>query len=181
MTRRDAVQAISAAALATAAWPYGCATADRHLTGTARPALELLGNRFFTFNSVVRVNQIETSRDVTNDDINYRFVQRGSGICGSDPDLEIRWFMNKDFRLALMRNWKTGEPEKVIDFTRYDLEAEEPPDPTPGEHTRNWSLMNRMNQKGVRPEDAPVPIGQLTAVEKALIARYYPELIIETR
>ena len=66
MTRRDAVQAISAAALATAAWPYGFATADGHRTGTARPALELLGNRFFTFNSVVRVNQIETSRDVTN-------------------------------------------------------------------------------------------------------------------
>jgi len=112
-----------------------------------------------------------------NDDINYRFVQRGSGICGSDSDQEIRWFMNKDFRLALMRNWKTGEPEKVIDFTRYDLEAEEPPDPKPGQHTRNWSLMNRMNQKGVRPEDKPVPIGQLTAVEKALIARHYQELI----
>ncbi|MFA5814191.1 MAG: hypothetical protein WC865_01025 [Bacteroidales bacterium] len=28
--------------------------------------LQLLGNRFFTFNTVVRVNQIETSRDVTN-------------------------------------------------------------------------------------------------------------------
>ena len=35
-----------------------------------------------------------------NDDINYRFVQRGSGVCASDPDIEIRWFMNKDFRLA---------------------------------------------------------------------------------
>jgi len=29
------------------------------------PDLQLLGNRFFTFNTVVRVNQIETSRDVT--------------------------------------------------------------------------------------------------------------------
>ena len=29
------------------------------------PGLELLGNRFFTFNTVVRVNQIETSRNVT--------------------------------------------------------------------------------------------------------------------
>ncbi|MCP4046196.1 MAG: DUF3863 domain-containing protein [Gammaproteobacteria bacterium] len=112
-----------------------------------------------------------------NDDINYRFVQRGSGICGSDPDLEIRWFMNKDFRLALMRNWKTDAPEKVIDFTRYDLIAEEPADPKPGQHSRNWSLMNRLNQKGVRPEDKPIPIGQLNAGEKALIARHYPELI----
>ena len=111
-----------------------------------------------------------------NDDINYRFVQRGSGICGSDADQEIRWFMNKDFRLALLRNWKTGEPEKVIDFTRYDLKAEEPADPEPGQHTRNWSLMNRINQKGVRPEDKPIPIVQLNSGEKALIARRYPKL-----
>jgi len=111
-----------------------------------------------------------------NDDINYRFVQRGSGICGSDADQEIRWFMNKGFRLALLRNWKTGEPDKVIDFTRYDLKAEEPADPEPGQHTRNWSLMNRINQKGVRPEDKPIPIVQLNGGEKALIARRYPEL-----
>ena len=92
------------------------------------------------------------------------------------PDQEIRWFMNKGFRLALLRNWKTGEPEKVIDFTRYDLKAEEPADPEPGQHTRNWSLMNRINQKGVRPEDKPIPIVQLNGGEKALIARRYPEL-----
>jgi hypothetical protein len=85
--------------------------------------------------------------------------------------------MNKDFRLALLRNWKTGAPEKVIDFTRYDFKAEEPADPKPGQHSRNWSLMNRINQKGVRPEDKPIPIGQLNAGEKALIARHYPELI----
>ena len=116
-----------------------------------------------------------------NDAIDYRFVQRGSGICGSDPDLEIRWFMNTDFRLALLRNWKTGEPENVIDFTRYDLKAEEPADPEPGGHSRNWSLMNRINQKGVRPEDTPIPIAQLNAEEKAFIGRRYPDLITESR
>lgn len=113
----------------------------------------------------------------SNDGIDYRFVQRGTGVCGSDPDLEIRWFMNRDFRLALLRNVQTGEPEKVIDFTRYDLRAEEPSDPEPGGHSRNWSLMNRLNQKGVRPEDTPVPISQLTADERAMIARRYPDLV----
>jgi len=112
-----------------------------------------------------------------NDDINYRFVQRGSGICGSDPDLEIRWFMNKDFRLALLRNWKNNTPEKLIDFTRYDLKAQEPPDPTPGQHSRNWSLMNRLNQKGTRPQDEPIPIEQLSTEEQAVIKRRYPSLI----
>jgi hypothetical protein len=112
-----------------------------------------------------------------NDNLNYRFVQRGSGICGSDPDMEIRWFMNKDFRLALLRNWKTNTPEKLIDFTRYDLKAHEPADPKPGQHTRNWSLINRLNQKEIRPQDKPISIGQLNADEQAIIKRRYPELI----
>lgn len=112
-----------------------------------------------------------------NDNINYRFVERGSGICGSEADLEIRWFMNKDFRLALLRNRKTNSPEKVIDFTRYDLPAQEPPDPKPGQPIRNWSLMNRLNQKGTRPQDKPISINELSPEEKEMIRRRYPELI----
>ncbi len=111
-----------------------------------------------------------------NDPINYRFVQRGSGICGSDPELEIRWFMNKDFRLALLRNWKQDLPEQVIDFTRYDLKAQEPEDPEPGQHSRNWSLMNRINQKGIRPQDKPISLNDLEDAEKEMIKKRYPEL-----
>ena len=113
----------------------------------------------------------------TNDGINYRFVQRGSGFPGSEPEMEIRWFMNKDFRLALLRDWKAGTPEKLIDFTRYDLKAKEPNDPKPGQNTRNWSLLNRLNQKGTRKQDKPMDIGQLNASEKTLLKRRYPELI----
>jgi hypothetical protein len=112
-----------------------------------------------------------------NDQVNYRFVERGSGIGGSDAEVEIRWFMNKDFRLALLRNWRDGTTEKLIDFTRYDLPTREPADPTPGQHSRNWSLLNRINQKGVRPQDKPIPIGNLTSEERALIKRRYPDLI----
>ena len=113
-----------------------------------------------------------------NDSLDYRFVMRGSGVCGSEPEMEIRWFMNKDFRLALLRNWRDNTPEKLIDFTRYDLKAQEPADPTPGQHTRNWSLFNRLNQKGVRPQDKPIAIGQLNADERTVIKRRYPELIL---
>ena len=111
-----------------------------------------------------------------NDDMNYRFVHRGSGICGSEPELEIRWFMNKDFRMAILRDWIARTPEKVIDFTRYDLEAQEPPDAKPGEPIRNWSLMNRLNQKGTRPQDVPIQIEQLNSEEQAMIKKNYPEL-----
>ena len=113
----------------------------------------------------------------SNEKLNYQFVHRGCGIRASQEELEIRWFMNPDFRLALLRNWKENGPAKVIDFTRYDLPAKEPADPESGKHSRNWSLMNRINQKGSRPEDQPVLITELTADEQALIRRHYPELL----
>ena len=105
-----------------------------------------------------------------NDDIDYRFRQRGTGIGGSDADLEIRWFMNQQFRLALLRDWRRDQPEKVIDFTRYDLPAQEPRD-----LTRNWSLMNRLNQKGIRPQDRPTSLAQLPEEDHRIIRRRYPE------
>jgi hypothetical protein len=112
-----------------------------------------------------------------NDSINYQFVQRGSGICGSEAEMEIKWFMNKDFRMALLRDWKANSPEKLIDFTRYDLKAVEPEDPQPNKYTRNWSLFNRLNQKGLRPQDKPIGIEELNAEEQAIIKRRYSGLL----
>lgn len=111
-----------------------------------------------------------------NDALDYRFVHSGSGIRASQEELGIRWFMNRDFRLALLRESKDG-PEKVIDFTRYDLPAREPADPEPGKHSRNWSLMNRINQKGTRPQDKPVALTDLTEKEQILIRKHCPELL----
>ena len=107
-----------------------------------------------------------------NQGLDYRFVQRGTGIGGSDKNLEIRWFMNTDFRLAILRDWQKDEPGKIIDFTRYDLPAHEPADPTPDNPTRNWSLINRINQKHQRPEDAPVSPSALTEDEQSLIRKH---------
>jgi hypothetical protein len=106
-----------------------------------------------------------------NDNLRYRFVQRGTGIGGSELPLEIRWFMCREFRLALMRSWRERGPERVIDFTRYDLPAREPQD-----MTRSWSLMGRINQKRTRPQDEPVPFGSLAPDERALILKWFPEL-----
>jgi len=107
-----------------------------------------------------------------NSGLDYRFVQRGTGIFGSEENLEVRWFMNRDFRLALLRDWKENGPEKAIDFTRYDLKAEEPKD-----KGRNWSLMNRLNQKGIRPQDKPVALKELSGEEQDLIRKRCPELL----
>jgi hypothetical protein len=112
-----------------------------------------------------------------NDALDYRFVHTGSGIRASREDLKIRWFMNRDFRLALLSEDQGEGPEQVIDFTRYDLPAREPADPEPGKHSRNWSLMNRINQKGTRPQDQPVALTALTPEDQALIRRHYPELL----
>jgi hypothetical protein len=102
----------------------------------------------------------------------YRFVEKGSGIGGSDVDKEIRWFMNDKFRLALLLDLKSNK-EEVIDFTRYDLRVKEPESGS----RRNWSLMGDINQKQTRTQDKPISINNLSEKEKSLIRKYYPELI----
>jgi hypothetical protein len=103
--------------------------------------------------------------------LNYRFDAKGTGAPGSEKELEIKWFMNREFRLALLKNWETDRPSFVIDFTRYDLPAHEPQ-----ALQREWSLMNVLNQKGTRPQDKPVRLGQLTAEDQQRIYLQYPEL-----
>jgi len=85
--------------------------------------------------------------------------------------------MNKSFRLALLRDWhKESSPAYVIDFTRYDLTAREPKDPSPGKPSKDWSLMNVINQKGLRPQDTPKLLKELKAEDQQLIKKYYPEI-----
>jgi hypothetical protein len=37
--------------------------------------------------------------------------------------------------------------------------------------------MNRINQKGTRPQDQPIPLAGFTEEELALIRSHYPELM----
>ncbi len=105
---------------------------------------------------------------------NYRFESGGSGIGGSDKDKEIKWFMNKKFRLALLKDLKSGE-EQVIDFTRYDKALSEPASGS----TRNWSIMGEINQKQTRQQDKPILVSQLLMEAKSLIRQYYPEFFVK--
>jgi len=115
---------------------------------------------------------LEWRKHTTNNaSVNYRFDAKGTGAPGSERELEIQWFMNREFRLALLHNWEKGSPPLAIDFTRYDLPANEPE-----VLQREWSLMNVLNQKGTRPQDKPIRIGQLGADDQRLIFARYPEL-----
>jgi hypothetical protein len=107
----------------------------------------------------------------SNASLDYRFDAKGTGAPGSEKDLEIRWFMNREFRLALLHHWTTDSPAMVIDFTRYDLPAREPQ-----VLQREWSLMNVLNQKGTRPQDKPVRLGSLTPEDQRRIYARYPML-----
>ena len=106
-----------------------------------------------------------------NASLNYRFDAKGTGAPGSEKELEIEWFMNREFRLALLHNWTTQSPPMVIDFTRYDLKAEEPQG-----LQREWSLMNVLNQKGIRPQDKPIRLQQLSPEDQHRIYKQYPYL-----
>ena len=107
----------------------------------------------------------------SNASLNYRFEEKGTGAPGSEKNLEIEWFMNQEFRLALLHDWTTNSPTMAIDFTRYDLKVEEPRG-----LQREWSLMNVLNQKGMRPQDRPKRLSQLSAEDQRRIFERYPEL-----
>ncbi len=115
---------------------------------------------------------MEWRRHVPNNaSLNYRFDVKGTGAPGSEKELEMRWFMNREFRLALLHNWQTNDPWMAVDFTRYDLPAQEP-----AGLQREWSLMNVLNQKGTRPQDKPMRLGELSGADRQLIYARYPEL-----
>jgi len=103
-----------------------------------------------------------------NDNINLRFVEKGTGIGGSDKDKEIRWYMNKEFRLAILKDLATHS-ENVIDFTPYAVSAREPAD-----MTRGWSLMGVLNQKHTRPQDRPIPFLEVPSDYRMAIIQRYP-------
>ncbi len=111
-----------------------------------------------------------------NDVWNISFLERGSGLGDSYNNLEIEWFMNRKLRLALLRDWQTGSPAQVIDLTRYDLPAQEPADPSPAHPEKNWSLMNRINQKGLRPQDKPRSLKDLAPEDLAYVMAAIPQL-----
>lgn len=104
------------------------------------------------------------------------FLERGSGLGDSYNNLEIEWFMNQKFRLCLLRDWHMDTPRQVIDLTRYDLPAQEPPDPGIEHPIKSWDLMNRINQKGLRPQDTPRPLAALSADDLQFVLNTLPEL-----
>ena len=112
----------------------------------------------------------------TNDTWSYSFLERGSGLGDSYNNLEIEWFMNRKLRLALLRDWHLDSPRRVIDLTRYDLAAHEPSDPDPAHPAKDWSLMNRINQKGLRPEDKPVLLSELPKDDLDYVLAALPQL-----
>ncbi|HTW48721.1 MAG TPA: DUF3863 domain-containing protein, partial [Acidobacteriaceae bacterium] len=56
----------------------------------------------------------------SNAGLNYRFDARGTGAPGSEANLRLRWYMNREFRLALLQDASADTPPLAIDVTRYD-------------------------------------------------------------
>ena len=113
-------------------------------------------------------------RDVhKRNDYNYSFITLGSGIGGSDADKEITFFINPAFRLVLLRNLTDFNVGDAIDFTRYDLYAQEPsivPD-------RSWNLMNELNMKQSRGAmDMPRSLSSLSQEDQGIIHKWLPGL-----
>ena len=126
-----------------------------------------------------------------NSRINLQFVERGNGqmprpeegkklnpryhfrpdlFC---PEQEIRWYFNKDFRFATMRNWKENGPLRVMDYTRYDQPYKEPSGNVVDPH---WDLMDLVNQKQTRTQDRNRSFSSLPPEEQQRILKWYPDV-----
>jgi hypothetical protein len=147
-----------------------CSALERWVSGTKKRWPDTHFVTFGEFGGIWR------KQYATNSDWNYSFVERGSGLGDSYNNLEIKWFMNRNLRLALLRDWQQGSPELVIDFTRYDLPAKEPADPDPQHPAKSWSLMNRINQKGLRSQDRPTRLSDLSGEDQDFIHKALPSL-----
>jgi hypothetical protein len=125
-----------------------------------------------------------------NSRMNLKFVERGNDMPSLEegkkiypnyryhgaifkPEMEIRWYFNKDFRFATMQNWKENGPALVVDYTRYDLPYVEPGDNV---RTRYWDLLGMINQKQSRPQDKPRPFAELPIEDQQRILKWYPDV-----
>lgn len=151
---------------------------DHHQTGideqTVKHMFTSLKARFPDIKVVPfgEVGRVFRAFNKNNDKLNYHFVHRGIGAHGSLKNLEIEWYMNKLFRLAVRTDLSTGE-KKIIDFTNYTKTAHEPPDSDYGKGLvyRNWSLLGDINQKGIREQDKPISMRDLTEEQRKLIEK----------
>ena len=91
-----------------------------------------------------------------NSRFDYRFEALGTGIGASHRWLRVKWYMNSTFRLGLIHD-RRDESTRVMDFTVYTDPAQEPESGA----TRRWSLMGRINQKGVREQDKPILLDEM--------------------
>jgi hypothetical protein len=126
-----------------------------------------------------------------NSGINLTFVERGNGMMPSleeakkinpnyhhradlfCPEMEIRWYFNKDFRFATMQNWKENGPLRVMDYTRYKQPYLEPAGNVVDMH---WDLMDLINQKQTRQQDRDRTFLSLPSEEQEKILKWYPEV-----
>lgn len=125
-----------------------------------------------------------------NRNLNLKFVARGNNMPSQEegkksypnyrfhppifqPDMEIRWYFNKDFRFATIQNWKENGPVLVMDYTRYNQPYKEP---SGNVIERHWDILDVINQKQSRPQDKPALFTELPSEEQAKILKWYPEL-----
>ena len=125
-----------------------------------------------------------------NSRINLKFVERGNDMPSEEegrkitpkyhfhppifcPEMEIRWYFNKDLRLATIQNWKEHGPKLVMDYTRYNQPYKEP---SGNVIERHWDILDIINQKESRPQDKPKPFAELPLEEQQKILKWYPEL-----
>ncbi len=82
----------------------------------------------------------------------YELHQQGDGIGAARQGHDITWYMNQAFRCGIEKD-RRGRA-KIFDYTRYTVNYQEPTEVG----TRNWSILDKINQKQTRKQDRPVDV-----------------------
>jgi len=125
-------------------------------------------------NSRINLKLVERGADMPSEEEGKKIISKYRFFpLISRPEMEIRWYFNKDFRFATIQNWKENGPKLVMDYTRYNQPYKEP---SGNVIERHWDILDIINQKESRPQDKPKPFSELPAEEQAKILKWYPEL-----
>jgi hypothetical protein len=136
---------------------------------------QLMGNRFLTLNTIIRVNQIEVTRDknVGRDEYHLHTPEKvktfRDAVSSEFPEARITWA----FSWLALHDQRDNYIDCVnLDGWTMDFLAARRPGFEDGFNSR----MGDINQKGTRPQDTPKLVPDLSPDAKSLIEKHYPYL-----
>ena len=162
----------------TLAWCVSLSSLKGQGKGEPTPAV-LMGNRFLTLNTIIRVNQVEVSRDRNeglaerSEHTPERVIASREAVSSEFPGARITWA----FSWMALHN-ETENYKKICELeVGYHLKYGDDITFIPGAYFAN--AYNTGEQVNKNLQDKPNAINKISPNGLALIEKYYPYLLVD--